>query len=179
MALSTQNLLSSPPPGLQLWMEDLDEDLCTETIYFSRNSAVHSTANQVMTGSIEFISGEGELAEELIYLGVFREVITLDGFLSEGEQENRYFGFSASFNVDGREFNQHHSIINTGMGMSAHIRFLQGHSQLDIEEIEKYILNSTFERDSYKPTIGENLKIQVTEENIAFKIGNQAHLRAA
>jgi hypothetical protein len=179
VALLVQNLLSSPPPGLQLWMEDLDGDFCTETLYFTRNSAVHTTTDQVMTGSIEFISGEGELVEELIYLAVFREVVTLDGFLSEGEAENRYFGFSANFKVDGCEFNQHHSIINTGMGMSVHIRFLQGHSQLDIEEIEKYILNSIFERDSSKTIIGENLKIQVTEENIAFKIGNQAHLRAA
>jgi hypothetical protein len=179
MAVRVQNVVSNPPPGIQIWVEDLDTESCAETLYFSRSARVHNAVEEAVVGSIDFIAGEGELAEELIYLGVFREVISLDGFLSEGESESRYFGFSASFKVDGREFNQHHSVVQTGAGFSLHLRFLQGHSQLDIEEMEDYLLSLTFERDPKSPIIGENLKVQIPESSIEFKIGNQSHLRVA
>lgn len=179
MALLVQKLVSTPPPGIQIWVEDLDGESCSETLYFSRSARVHSAVDEAMVGSIEFIAGEGELAEELIYSGVFREVISLDGFLSEGVSESRYFGFSANFKVDGQEFNQHHSVVQTSAGYSLHLRFLHGHTQLDIEEMENYLLSASYERGPKAPMLGENLKVQIPETSIAFKIGNQSYLRVA
>ena len=167
------------PEGLDLWVEDLGEDLLTETIYFTRASSNHYSAENSMVGSLEIISGTGELAEELIYLGVFREVITLDGFLSDGVKEDEYFGFSAQFKVDGREFRQHHSIIGTSEGYSVHIRFLQGHSEMDIDEIESMIAKATFNRSNRATLIGENIPMKFREDSFGFQIGNQSHLRVA
>ena len=167
------------PKGVQLFIEDPGADLRTETLYFSRAQAVHFASDTPMVGSIDLIAGEGEDVEELIYLGIFREVATLNGFLSEGSKETGYFEFSASFTVDEKEFRQHHMVTTSGAGYSIHIRFLQGHSERDINEIANMMARANFREKLESPLIGENIRMQFDEARITFKIGNRSHLEVA
>jgi len=167
------------PKGVRLFIEDPDVDLRTATLYFSRAQSMHFASDSTMVGSIELIAGEGEVVNELVYLGVFREVSTLNGFLSEGSEETGYFEFSGRFIVDGKEFSQHHTVISSGAGYSVHIRFLQGYSEIDINEIENMMARANFLEKLEIPIIGENVQMQFDESKITFKIGNQSHLEVA
>jgi hypothetical protein len=140
---------------------------------------MHFASDSPLVGSIELIAGEGEVVKELVYLGVSREVATLNGFLSEGSEETGHFEFSGRFIVDGKEFSQHHTVITSGAGYSVHIRFLQGYSEKDINEIENMMAKANFLEKLEMPIIGENVQMQFDESKITFKIGNQSHLNVA
>ena len=134
------------PEGLQFYIEAPSPGFSTEILYFSRGQSHHYGIDSSLVGSIELVSGESEEIEELIHAGVSREVLTLDGFVSDGSEEAVHFGFSCRFNVDGEEFTQHHSVIRTGAGYSAHLCFLQGHSERDIEELPESDLDEVMQK---------------------------------
>jgi len=165
------------PKGLQFYIEPVGVELNVETLYFSRTQSQHYGSGSPLLGSIELISGKGEDIEELVHSSVLREVLALDGFLSYGSEVGGHFGFSGKFSVDGVEFSQHHSVIATDAGFTIHICFLQGHSEVDMEEIDNMMAEAVFAKASQIPVFGENLCMKFYSTDLGLKIGNRYYLQ--
>lgn len=156
---------------LQFFIDDVDEELKTSTLYFTREKVIRSDIDTSMVGSVEVIAGVGDYVREALFQSVGAEALAMEGHISEAEIVDGKMTFSSFFDFQEDEFRQSHVLIDTDGSFSLYLKFLQGHSDLDMTEIENAFTHAKIFNSEVRQAEGTFLPMQFTDDQVEFRIG--------
>jgi hypothetical protein len=164
--------------SLQFFLDDIDEELEATALYFTRKNRLHFDQHEAMIGSIEVVVGSGEELCDLLYISGEAEVKALTGRISEPDYEDGKMSFSTQFYINSEDFKQEHILFETQHHFSIYLRFLQGHSEIDIKEIEDAFSKASISSPIIAGELGTFLPMQFVDDQIEFRIGNRKLLKS-